>query len=218
MSDRNDIEYRKTKPPFLEVEAVFSLRLAIMAARHINPQQDNPALRGLRIEPHSSGAGVLLIGANAHTLAVVYDERGSASDCATVDWRQVNWDCEEAAVKLTPHGNLSFFRDHTPAPFPRLMIHDNPIASVGPCRILQPYPEWRHLIPPGLPAGCPVTLSCEQLARFAGDIRLYGMPNDGRVLVLTRGEPMIGLVTERDNVFAVRSGQAAAEWKRGDWL
>ena len=127
-------------------------------------------LRGVKLERHPSGEGVLMIATDGHILACFYDRDGTIEGEAIVALpKHVMAACKGSAHSLTLDGDTAeIFDKRGAAQFAKGVVVDGT------------FPDWRRIIPkPGPDAGCAGQFDHVLLSRLGAIL------SDGKLEVLS---------------------------------
>ena len=159
-----------------------------------------PQIQGVKLEPHPSGSGVLMIATDGHILACFYDPEGTISGEALVSLpKHVLAACKDSRYALTFDGDTAEIYDK----------HGTASVGKGVASDLT-FPDWRRVVPkPGKDAGCAGQFDQVILSKLGGILSTGKMealalagdkPNDPHLVRGTHPSGFGVAMPLRDNV------------------
>ena len=118
----------------------------LQAASHCrSTETKRPYLKGVHVEPHPSGQGVLMVATNGQICAVLYDPYGYADREAIIS---MPW--KSAGLATKPHSGASHRVLHIEsleAGIGKVLCDGEPVGVVMVHEIPGTYPDWRRVLP-----------------------------------------------------------------------
>ena len=131
----------------------FILRTDHLLAASLCTENDNvgrPHLKGVHVEPHPSGKGVLMVATDGHILVVLHDKNGHAARPAilTMNWRASELKAKRSEGYKTLHIQ-SLVEKSGAIASGIIKIRDThlEVDTIGVNEMNYTFPNWRRVIP-----------------------------------------------------------------------
>ena len=118
----------------------------LMAASHCRSTEvERPYLKGVHVERHPSGQGVLMVATNGQICAVLYDPDGYADRKAIIS---LPWKTAELATKPRSDASHCILNiESLDAGVGKILCDGEPVDVVLVNEIPGTYPDWRRVMP-----------------------------------------------------------------------
>ena len=205
----------------------------LLAASHcVSAEETRYYLKGVHVEPHPSGTGVIMVATNGHILAALYDPDGYACRKAILT---MPWKTSELATKRYEESNRTLYIPSLDAGVGTVKqrCDGDPVAVAMVAEIKDAtFPDWRRIVPTDNSkeyAWEGTSFDLGYLTIIAKAIKVIGASGGGNTSLgrmevipnkISTGPAMVG--HECPNavfvIMPIRGGTADRAGTRPDWL